>query len=155
MEQLATVNQYLRELKIQEINVVNNEKEIGADNETQYRNYATPEAAIALLRLLHEGKTLSQLSRALLLKLMIETPTGRKRLKGLLPEGAVVAHKTGTSNTTGGITAATNDLGLITLHDGRHLAVAVFLSDSPADEATREAVIAKITRAVWDSWSGK
>jgi hypothetical protein len=36
------------------------------------------------------------------------------------------------------------------LPDGRHLAIAVFVSDSKADEATREAVIAKISRAAWD-----
>lgn len=149
----AAVNDYLRGFNIREMNVVNNEKEIGADNKTQYRNYATPEAAIMLLRVLHEGKAISPPSRTLLLKLMIETPTGRKRLKGLLPKDVVVAHKTGTSNTVNGVTAATNDIGLITLPDGRHLAVAVFVSDSPADEATREAVIAKIARAVWDSCS--
>jgi beta-lactamase class A len=151
----ATVNKYLREFKIREMNVVNNEKEIGADNETQYRNYATPESAISLLRVLHEEKTLAPPSRTLLLKLMVETPTGQKRLKSLLPKEAIVAHKTGTSNKVDGKTAATNDIGLITLPDGRNLAVAVFVSDSPADEATREAVIAKIARAVWDRWSYK
>lgn len=148
----VTVNKYLRELKIQEMNVVNNEKEIGADNETQYRNYATPGAAIALLRVLHEWKGLSPPSRTLLLKLMIETPTGQKRLKGLLPNDAVVAHKTGTSSTTGGITAATNDIGLITLPDGRHLAIAIFVSASPADEAARESVIAQIAYMVFENF---
>ncbi len=74
-------------------------------------------------------------------------------MKGLLPEGTIVAHKTGTSGTRKGITAATNDIGIITLPNKRHLAIAVFVSDSPADEATRERVIAKIARAAWDKWS--
>jgi hypothetical protein len=30
----------------------------------------------------------------------------------------------------------------------------VFVADSKADEATREAVIARIARAAWDRWSG-
>ena len=30
--------------------------------------------------------------------------------------------------------------------------IAVFVSDSPADEKTREAVIAKIAKACWDRW---
>ncbi len=84
---------------------------------------------------------------------MTQTPTGLKRIKGLLPTGTVVAHKTGTSRTVNGRTAATNDVGLITLPNGRHLAVAVFVSDSRADDATREEVIARVARAAWDAWS--
>jgi beta-lactamase class A len=70
-----------------------------------------------------------------------------------LPAGTVVAHKTGTSGTQKGITAATNDIGIITLPNGRHLAIAVFVSDSPADESTREGVIAKVALAVWEKFA--
>jgi beta-lactamase class A len=147
------VQAYLTEAKITEMIVLNTEKEIGQDWQTQYRNWATPEAAVALLRALHERRGLSETAHGLLLKLMQESTPGAKRLKGLLPVGTVVAHKTGTSGTQDGITAATNDIGIITLPNGRHLAIAVFVSDSPADEATREEVIAKIARAVWDKWS--
>ncbi len=147
------VGQYLKEIKVGEIIVANSEKEIGEDWETQYRNWASPDGAVQLLRALFERRELSESSRALLIKLMTETPTGLNRLKKLLPKGAIVAHKTGTSGSRNGITAATNDIGIITLPNGRHLAVAVFVSDSPADEATREAVIAKIAKAVWDKWS--
>jgi beta-lactamase class A len=86
---------------------------------------------------------------------MIESTPGAKRLKGLLPAGAVVAHKTGTSGAQKGITAATNDIGIITLPNGKHLAIAVFVSDSPADEATREGVIAKVAQAVWDKFAAE
>jgi beta-lactamase class A len=82
---------------------------------------------------------------------MIESTPGAKRLKGLLSSGTTVAHKTGTSGTEKGITAATNDIGIITLPNGKHLAIAVFVSDSPTDEATREAVIAKIAKVVFDA----
>ena len=51
------------------------------------------------------------------------------------------------------ITAATNDIGIINLPNGKQVAIAVFVSDSPADERTREAVIAKIAKAAWDRWS--
>jgi beta-lactamase class A len=147
------VQAYLTELKITEMIVLNTEKELGQDWHTQYRNWTTPDAAVALLRALHERRGLSATAQGLLLKLMTESTTGPKRLKGLLPAGTVVAHKTGTSGTENGITAATNDIGIITLPNGRHVAIAVFVSDSPADEATREGVIAGIARAVWDRWS--
>lgn len=146
------VTQYLQSLGVNDIVVANPEKEIQQDKtlQLQYRNYATPDAAIVLLRSLHEGQGLSKSSQALLLQLMTESSTGPKRIKGLLPEGTVVAHKTGTSSTVNGVTAATNDAGLVTLPNGHHLAIAVFVSDAKADEATREAVIAKVSKVAWD-----
>lgn len=147
------VTQYLRDLGVNGIVVANTEKEIGQDKTVQYRNYATPDAAVVLLRALYEGRGLSESSQALLLRLMTETPTGLKRIKGLLPDGTAVAHKTGTSRTVDGVTAATNDVGLVSLLNGQHLAIAVFVSDSKASDVIREEVIAKVTKAAWDEWS--
>lgn len=149
-----TVVKYLDEIGVKNIIVANSEKEIGRDWETQYRNWATPEGAVELLRALQERRGgLSEQNQTLLLKFMTESPTGPKRLKGLLPKGTTVAHKTGTSGSRDGVTAATNDIGIIKLPKGRHLAIAVFVSNSPADGKTREEVIAKIARAVWDKWN--
>ena len=126
------------------------EKEIGRDWETQYRNWATSKGPLALLVALQSQRKLSRESQALLLKLMTESIPGTKRLKGELPAGTLVAHKTGTGGMRDGITSATNDIGIITLPNGMHLAVAVFVSDSSADEAARESVIARIAKAAWD-----
>jgi beta-lactamase class A len=145
------VSKYLNELGINEIVIKNSEKEIGQDWDTQYRNWSSPAGSLQLLRSLHERRGLSEASQQLLYKFMIETPTFPTRLKGLLPKTAVVAHKTGSSGTSNGITAATNDIGIITLPNGHHLAIAVFVSDSPTDLPTRERVIAQITKAIWDS----
>jgi beta-lactamase class A len=146
------VNQYLRSLGVNDIVVANTEKELAQDKAIQYRNYAKPDAVVVLLSALHEGRGLSKSSQALLLRLMTETPTGLKRIKGLLPKGTAVAHKTGTSRTVDGVTAATNDVGLVTLPNGRHLAIAVFVSDAKADNEIREEVIAKVSQATWDEW---
>ena len=150
---VEAVSKYLNDLGVNEIVVANSEKEIGRDWETQYRNWASPHGSVQLLRRLHERRGVSEQSQQLLYKFMTETPTGPKRLKGMLPKTAVVAHKTGTSGASKGVFAATNDIGLVTLPNGRHLAIAVFVSDSPADLVTREQVIAQIAKAVWDKWS--
>jgi len=144
------VQAYLNDLAVSDLIVLNSEKEIGQDWQVQYRNFSTPDAAVALLRALHEKRGLSESSQALVLKYLVESTPGPKRLKGLLPAGTIVAHKTGTSGAQKGITAATNDIGIITLPNGKHLAIAVFVSDSPADEATREGVIAKISKSIVD-----
>jgi beta-lactamase class A len=141
---------FLNDINVSGVNVVNSEKEIGRDWQTQYQNWATPKAAVELLAALQTAHGLSAESQAFLLKLTTESIPGAKRLKGQLPAGTVVAHKTGTGGTRDGITSATNDIGIITLPNGTHLAVAVFVSDSSGDEATRESVIARIAKAAWD-----
>jgi beta-lactamase class A len=149
------ITAYLRSLGIRDIAVVATEREMSKDPMVQYRNYATPCAAVALLRTLQAGRGFSADARALLLKDLTESGPGEKRLKGMLPPGTVVAHKTGTDSTRDGLTRATNDVGLITLPDGRHLAIAVLVKDSTADETTRERAIAEAARLAYDAWTTK
>ncbi len=84
------------------------------------------------------------------MNVMIRTSTGDKRIKGLIPSRADVAHKTGTSGTRNGITHGTNDVGIITLPNGKHFAIAVFVSDSRENSIVNERIIAEISKAVWD-----
>lgn len=148
------VTEYLRRQGEGDIVVETSEKKMSTGPRVQYRNHSTPEAAVRLLRLLHEGKGkgkgVSAASRRYLLDWMTVTDTSPRRLRGNLPPAVSVAHKTGSSGTDGGLTRATNDIGIITLPDGGHLAVAVFVSDSRASEAEREGVIAAIARAAFD-----
>jgi beta-lactamase class A len=146
----AQIQLYLRSLGVTEIAIANTEMQMSRDDTLQYRNWATPRGMLTLLRAFHQGKGLTPASRDYLMQLMIHTPTGPNRLKGILPAGAIVAHKTGTSGTRHGLTAATNDVGLITLPNGKTLAIAVFVSDAPGDDAARESIIAKTARAAWD-----
>lgn len=152
----ARVNHYMHSLGIKDIAVAATEAEMATGWNVQFNNRATPTAAVQLLQLFYNGKILSVKSRALLLKIMTETSTGSKRLKGLLPEGTTVAHKTGTSNTNdAGLTAATNDIGFITLPDGRHFTIAVFITDTYENGETNEHIIAAVAKAAWDYFTGK
>ena len=144
------VQAYLTDLGINDMIVLDTEYAFAQDHSLQYRNYATPVAAVSLLRSLHERRGLSASGQQLLLQFLRESPTGPRRLKGLLPSGTIVAHKTGTSGTEKGITAATNDIGIVTLPNGKH-SRSQFCVRVTADAATREGVIAKITKAVFDS----
>ena len=149
------VDRYLRGLGETNVVIATTEKEMGRNETAQYRNWATPEGMAGVLRLFHEGRGLSAPSQKLLLKFLLEASTFPGRIKGLLPPGTPVAHKTGSSNAKDGFTAATNDAGIVTLPDGRHLVIVVFVSDSKADQATRDAVIAKISKAAWDYYVDK
>ena len=144
---------YVRELKINDITIATYEADMFANPAVASENWSTPLAMTEVLRLLQTGNVLSTNSRQLLLDLMTKSRPGPKRLKGLLPPEMQVAHKTGTSGTINGVTAATNDVGLINLPNGQHLAIAVFVSATKADLKTREEVIAKIARAATDCWT--
>jgi len=139
----AAVNEYLKSIGTSGINVQDSEKTLGIDARTQYRNYADPRALVSLLRLIADHSPLSPEHTQLLLGWMTNASTSNNRIKGLLPVGTVVAHKTGTSR------AVTNDVGLITLPDGQRLAIAILVTDSPESVEVRESVIARITEAVW------
>jgi beta-lactamase class A len=67
-----------------------------------------------------------------------------------VPAGTPVAHKTGSSGVEWGMIPATNDVDLITLPDGRRLALAVFVTDAHADQDTCDHVIATIAQAVYN-----
>ncbi|MDO3627886.1 class A beta-lactamase, subclass A2 [Mucilaginibacter sp. BT774] len=146
-----TVLKYLYSLGIKGINIVASEGDMAKAWEVQYTNWCKPADVVRLLDLFYQGKVLSKSSNDFLYKIMTETTTGPKRLKGLLPADAVVAHKTGTSPTNDeGLTPATNDVGIITLPNAKHLAIAVLVCNSRADDATRDLVIAQIAKAAWD-----
>ncbi len=149
------VNTYVHGLGVNEINIVATEMQMAADWSKQYENWSTPPAMGQLLHLFYAGRLLSPANTRLLLQFMTES-TSPRRIQGQLPAGTVVAHKTGTSNTnTAGITAATNDVGIITLPNGHHLAVVVYVADAKADDPTRLKVISKIGLAAYTHYSGK
>ncbi len=145
----AALHAYLQSLGIKETAVVANEAQMHSDDQMQYNNWTSMKAAAQVLQQFEQKKQLSESSQALLWKWMVETTTGPQRLKGLLPQGTIVAHKTGTSGIRAGKTAATNDIGVIMLPDGRPLLVAVFVKDSAESTKTNEAIIAQVAQAAY------
>ncbi len=110
------------------------------------RDRSTPDAMVNLLAQLYRGTALQPASRDTLLAVMARCRGGANRLKGYLPPGTVVAHKTGSLDET-----ATDDVGVITLPgDAGHIAIAVFVGYSTQPLADREQVIAQLTRSIYD-----
>jgi beta-lactamase class A len=117
-------------------------------------NTATPSAMVDLLaKLARRQLELSASSAAFLEDLLSRVTTGPQRIKGALPRGTPVAHKTGTSRTQDGKTDATNDVGLVTLPNGHRVAIAIFVHASSADLAARERAIARLARAAYDAFN--
>ena len=144
------VNTYIAALKIHGFHLQDSEAVLHQEVSAQYRNWFEPAGAVQLLRQISDKSLLTSEHTDLLLGWMTPAlPT--KRLEGDLPAGVRVAHKSGTSDVDDGVAHATNDIGLIPLPDGRRIAIAVFVTDSTADQDTREKVIARIGRAAYDT----
>jgi len=107
------------------------------------RDSASAHSMINLLRQLDSGPILRPATRSYLLTLMSRCITGRNRIKALLPSGTRVEHKTGTLN------GLTDDVGFITLPDGRRIAVAVFARGG----SDRPRTIAQAARAIYDGFA--
>jgi beta-lactamase class A len=141
----------VRSLGVDRVSIRYTELDLGTEKGD---NTATPSAIVALLaKIARHEVGLSAASASLLEDILLRVTTGQKRLKAGLPPGTPVAHKTGMSDTHGGKTDATNDVGLITLPNGHRIAIAVFVHASPADLATRERTIARVARVVYDTFN--
>ena len=146
----SAVREYIASLPVQGFHLEDGERELHREVQAQYRNWFEPTGAVQLLRTISDHSPLTAQHTSLLLGWMLPaTPTGR--LDGALPKGTVVVHKSGTSDVDNGVCHAFNDIGLITLPDGRKLAIAVFITNSTADEAARKKVIARIGKAAYDA----
>ena len=144
------VKKFIESKGVNDFDVNATEKECHESWNVQYSNWTTPVSAAALLKKFYDRKIVSSSSTEYLMNVMIHTSTGDKRIKGLIPPSADVAHKTGTSGTRNGITPGTNDIGIVTLPNGKHFAIAVFVSDSRESNTVNERIIAEISKAVWD-----
>jgi beta-lactamase class A len=146
-----TVQSYIDSIGIKDFSIRANEEEMAKEWNVQYFNWTTPLSSLQLLRKFYAGEVLSKTSRDFLRKLLIETSTGPHWIKGQLPKNTEVAHKTGTSDTNKqGLTAAVNDIGIVTLPNGKHFAICVFVSNTVENMKTNEKIIADITKMYWD-----
>jgi len=115
------------------------------------RDTGTPNGTVQLLARAFRGEVLSKTSTARLVEILKATTSFPTRIKGMLPAGTVVAHKTGSTGTIKGLTGATNDSGVIFLQDGGQLAVSVYVKASTRKDAARDRVIARIAKAAFES----
>ncbi|GHE42707.1 class A beta-lactamase, subclass A2 [Sphingobacterium griseoflavum] len=148
----AKVDRFYKDRGIRDLAIAINEKTMQSNWDMQFLNWTTAAACADLMQtyFYNRHQELSATSHAFLWRVMSESQTGLKRLKGKLPADVTVAHKTGFSGTKDGTTAAVHDAGVIFLPNGEPLFITVFVSDSKEDLQTNEAVIAEVARMGYD-----
>ncbi|MEZ4799748.1 MAG: class A beta-lactamase, subclass A2 [Flavobacteriales bacterium] len=152
-----TVEGYIKRSGIKDIEITFNEWDMQSKWENMFQNWTTPKAASATLQLFYENKEglLSESNHDFFWKTNLETTTGKGRIRGDLPNGIEVAHKTGYSgrNKETGITAAVNDVGIVFLPNGDCFIISVFITESHEDIDVNEKLIAEIAKATFDFYS--
>lgn len=148
----AAVNSWAARNGMPEFNItrdiatlVRDDGEINPAHTIDVRDSATPQVMVKLLAGLYQGKFLNDASRRVIIGAMERCKTGTRRIPGMLPTGARVAHKTGTLSNTA------SDIGIIHTPDGRAIAVAIYVTGQGSKPA-RDAKIASIARALYDGY---
>jgi beta-lactamase class A len=152
----AQVTEQMRSLGFNSLNIHSSVKDYVKSR--QNVNTGSAEDLANLLAQLHHGKILQPAQSELLIGDMRGAVTGLRRLRGDLPAGTVVADKTGSGERDAQTQTvkATNDVGLITLPNGRGtLAMAVLLTDSKLADVEQEKLIAELARAAYDAYTKK
>ncbi|HEY6705732.1 MAG TPA: class A beta-lactamase [Xanthobacteraceae bacterium] len=107
------------------------------------RDTTTPAAMLANLRALALENALSAASRAQLERWLVGNKTGDTRLRAGLPAGWRVGDKTGS-----GERGTTNDVGVFWPPDRAPVIVSIYLTQTAASPAQRNATLAAVGRAV-------
>lgn len=148
----SKVERYVKDLGVTEIAIEATEEEMHQAWDIQFTNWCKPRAMLRLLELYYDKKLLSPKSHALLWKMMAETSTGANRMKGLLPQGTEVLHRTGLGDRNPeGRVGAVNDVGIVRLPNGKYFAIVVYIGRAKGEVPDLEKVIANITLETFNS----
>lgn len=146
---------FVHQRGLNDMHITYTEAEMGREVNRMYKNSSTPTAMTALLRDFFQGKILNNNNTQYLLNYMINDSTSHKRLLGKLPAGIRVAHKTGTGPANDSLVSACNDIGIIYLPNGKHLAITFFVMNSKESYEATENLIATLTNEIYKEFRAK
>lgn len=141
---------FVHEKGYKNIHIKWTEIEVAENFKQMYDNSSTPVEMTGLLKAFYERKIVNEANTKYLLNYMINDSTTHKRLIGNLPAGTTVAHKTGTGSNTDTLINACNDVGIIYLPNGNHLAVSIFTMNSKESYEDTEKLIAVLAKQIYD-----
>lgn len=155
---IDVVDKFIRSLGFKHFKLERTERELNADKYYEFRNWSRPVDLVNLLKKLDDGEILSAAHRQYLIDAMSRATTGQDKMLAGLPKGTPLAHKTGHSGRFGGnaetpqqpgMQIADNDVGIITLPNGKKLYLVIFVKLSHYSNAENAKLIAEITNIVY------
>lgn len=109
---------------------------------------AQPAGIARALGRLAAGQLLSPASTAVMMDILSRTHSGPRRLKGGVPQGWGIFHKTGTGQELGPVATGYNDVGLMQAPDGSFYAIAVMIKRTTRPIPVRMELMQSVARSV-------
>ncbi len=128
-----------------------NEAEMQDDHSRAYSNHTSPLGAAILIDRVFTDTLVGKSNQDFIKSALLRCQTGPDKISAALSEteGLTIGHKTGSGyRDENGRLAASNDVAFVTLPDGRHYSLAVFVKDFDGTDAEAAAIIARISAAV-------
>lgn len=128
-----------------------NEAEMQADHSRAHSNRTSPLGAAILIDRLFTDTLVGKSYQDFIKSALLRCQTGPDKISAALSEteGITIGHKTGSGyRDENGRLAASNDVAFISLPDGHHYALAVFVKDFDGTDAEAAATIARVSAAV-------
>jgi beta-lactamase class A len=139
----AAVTRYARRLGDELTRLDRNEPDLNEATPGDPRDTTTPAAMASNLKALAVGSSLSAPSREQLVTWLVGCKTGDARLRAGLPKGWRVGDKTGSGNH-----GSTNDVAVVWPEGHAPIVIAVYLTETAAQDDKRNVTHASIGRAV-------
>lgn len=142
------VKDRIDKLGITNYNLTETEETMHSRISNCYNNWSTPSSTLQLLEKLYKRTDTEWTHTMISLKnILIETSTGKDKIKAGLPDNIVLGHKTGSSDRLDdGTKIGDNDTGVIYLPNGKLCFLAIFIKDSRESDQTNAQIIADIAR---------
>lgn len=128
-----------------------NEAEMQDDHSRAYSNRTSPLGAAILIDRVFTDTLVGKDYQDFIKSALMRCQTGPDKISAALSEteGITIGHKTGSGyRDENGRLTASNDVAFVTLPDGRHYSLAVFVKDFDGTDAEAAATIARISAAV-------
>lgn len=151
---IQNVNAFIKDLGIDQIQLIETEKSMEQDLRKSYNNWSTPLSVAQLLRKVYTEKVLSDKHFAFLEKAMLASASGKDKFRAGLPKEIEVGHKTGMSyRTPEGVRMCDADVGVIYMPEGEKCYLAVLVKDSKESDAVNVKIMADIANKVYSHYS--
>ena len=151
---IQNVNAFIKDLGIDQIQLIETEKSMEQDIRKSYNNWSTPLSVTQLLRKVYTEKVLSDKHFAFLEKAMLASASGKDKFRAGLPKEIEVGHKTGMSyRTPEGVRMCDADVGVIYMPEGEKCYLAVLVKDSKESDAVNVKIMADIANKVYSHYS--
>lgn len=142
---------YIHNLGIKDIAISQTEASMNQTDDNCLLNWIKPSAAVLMLETFLQNQMFNKQEMLFIERALSDSKHGDEKLKAGLPKNVLIGHKTGSSGRNEfGYKIADNDMGFVVLPNGQYYTIAVFVMNSQETDKANAAIIAKISKTVYD-----